>query len=104
MITSRNALILLALTTLTTACAAPGRLMRGYAEADATEMELLETGAPFGEAPAYLRGQVRFAFDGFGSLSTDGLKRTAIPWKVLVAALALDRHERSGAPLSIGTA
>ena len=96
--------LILALLVAAPGCAAPGRLMRGYAEAEPTEMALLETGGAFADAPAHLQGQVRFAFDAFGSLSTDALKRSAIPWKLAVAAVALDRHEMSGAPLSRGTA
>jgi hypothetical protein len=96
--------VVLALAASMAACAAPGRMMRGYAEAEPSELELLDEGGPYANAPGHLKGQVRFAFDGFGSLSTDGLKRGALPWKLLMATLALDRHERTGAPVSTSTA
>ena len=85
-------------------CAAPGRLLRGYAEADPSEMELLEPGGALADAPAHIQGQVRFTFDGFGSLSTDGLKRSALPFKLVVAAVALDRHDTGGDPVTLNTA
>lgn len=85
-------------------CATPGRLLRGYAEAEPSEMELLEPGGAFGDAPAHIQGQVRFAFDGFGTLSTDALKRSALPFKLVVAAAALDRQDTHGDPLTLNTA
>jgi hypothetical protein len=99
----RRLALALALLLTTSACALPGRFMRGYAEAEPAETQLLEDGGAYHEAPPHLRGQVRFAFDAFGSLSTDALKQSAIPWKLLVAALALDRHERGGDPLTLTT-
>jgi mono/diheme cytochrome c family protein len=96
--------LLVVLLVTVSGCATPGRFMRGYAEAEPTEMELLETGGAFADAPPHLQGQVRFAFDAFGSLSTDALKGSAFPWKLLVAAIALDRHETTGAPISLNTA
>ena len=96
--------LLVVLVVATSGCATPGRMLRGYAEAEPTELALLETGGAFADAPPHLRGQVRFAFDAFGSLSTDALKEGALPWKLVVAVLALDRHEATGAPISLNTA
>lgn len=101
--TTRRTTLLLALLLGMTGCALPGRFMRGYAEAEPSEMELLDDGGAYEDAPAHDRGQVRFVFDAFGSLSTDALRKSAIPWKLLVAALALDRQETDGAPLTLAT-
>lgn len=97
-----RSLLLLALLA-TTACSLPGRLLRGYAEAEPEGMELLDEGGPYVHAPAELRGQVRFVFDDFGSLTTDGLETYAMPWKVTVAAIVLHRERREGAPRSLET-
>jgi mono/diheme cytochrome c family protein len=99
----RRPALAVALVLATSACALPGRFIRGFAEAAPAETELLETGGAYQHAPAHLRGQVRFAFDAFGSLSTDALNGSAIPWKLLVAALALDRHELLGEPLTLAS-
>lgn len=94
------ALLLLA---AASACALPGRFFRGYAEADAEGMELLEEGGPYAHAPAALRGQVRFVFDDFGGLTTDVLKTYGVPWKLEVASVVLDRERREGAPRTLET-
>lgn len=85
------------------ACAWPGRLARGYAEAEPQGLELIEEGGAWASAPAAIHGQVRFLFDDFGSLTTDGLQTYAIPWKLAAAALVRSRHESEGAPLSLAT-
>jgi mono/diheme cytochrome c family protein len=89
------------LATATTACAAPGRLLRGYAEAEPDGMELLE--GPYAHAPDSIRGQVRFVFDDFGSLTTDGLRTYGIPWTLAAAAVVLDRERHQGAPRTVET-
>ena len=99
-LTLRRLILVAIVMGMASGCAAPGRFLRGYAEADPSELEMLDVGGPYQHASADARGQVRFAFDGFGSLSTDGLRRSAIPWKLLVATLALDEHERLGTPLT----
>jgi len=87
----------------TGACSWPSRALRGYAEAEPAGLEALDEGGAFAEAPGALRGQVRFAFDGFGSLNTDELDTYAIPWKLVSTALVLARHERTGDPLDRAT-
>lgn len=84
-----------ALLLLVSACAWPARALRGYAEADPDGIDRLQ-GDAFASAPRAIRGQVRFLFDGFGSLTTDELRRYAVPWKLTSAALVLSRHERRG--------
>jgi mono/diheme cytochrome c family protein len=86
-----------------TGCSWPGRALRGFAKAEPTGLEALEEGGAFHEAPRALRGQVRFVFDGFGSLTTDELDNYAMPWKLTSAALVRARHERTGDPLSRST-
>jgi mono/diheme cytochrome c family protein len=92
--------ILVTVLTTTTACSLPGRLMRGYAEADAQGLELLEEDGAFAQAPPEVRGQVRFLYDDFGSLTTDGLETYAMPWKLVAGALVLHRHRIAGVPVS----
>lgn len=82
-------------------CSLPGRLARGYAEADPVGIELIESEGALADAPPpELRGQVRFVFDDFGGLSTDVLETYAMPWKLFAAALVRNRHVRRGAPIS----
>jgi hypothetical protein len=85
------------------ACSGPGRALRGYADAEPEGLELLAEGAPFARAPVELRGQVRFLYEDFGSLSTDGLSSFSSPWKLVSAALVRERHVRTGAALHAGT-
>jgi mono/diheme cytochrome c family protein len=89
--------LLLGLALAVSGCSLPGRFMRGYAEADPEGMELLDEGGPFERAPAALRGQVRFVFDDFGSLSTDVLETYGVPWKLVVASVVLHRVRQQGA-------
>ncbi len=98
----KRALIVLAIAALT-GCALPGRFLRGYAGAEPEGMELLEEGGTFEHAPAELRGQVRFVFDDFGSLSTDVLETYGVPWKLVVASVVLHRSRRDGAARSMAT-
>jgi mono/diheme cytochrome c family protein len=101
---SRRALpILIAVLATTTGCSLPGRMMRGYAKADPRGLDLLEEGGAFAHAAPEVRGQVRFLYDDFGSLTTDGLERYGMPWKLVGGALALHRSRTTGEPLSRGT-
>jgi len=59
--------------------------MRGYAEGPAAAM-------PNRKAPG-ITGYERLLFDDFGSLNTDSLKRSAVPWKL--AGVALLTRERA---------
>lgn len=90
----------LALLAACVGCSLPGRMLRGYAEGDPEGMELLEEGSVYAHAPSHVQGQVRFVFDDFGSLTTDGLETYGIPWKLAAAAVVWERHRRRGAPLS----
>lgn len=65
------------------------RVLRGYAEAPSTPLARL---APTED----VSGVARFAFDALGSLNTDALQTHAIPWKILVATLLVERR-RAGA-------
>jgi mono/diheme cytochrome c family protein len=62
--------------------------MRGYTEARAREP------ASAANAPAGMR---RLLFDDFHGLSTDTLRRSAVPWKVLAAALVMAEAKRAPA-------
>ena len=68
-------------------CYLPGRFMRGYAEAEPEGMKLLSADRAYANAPPSVRGQVRFLFDAFGSLTTDNLDRYGQPWKKVGAAI-----------------
>jgi len=46
-------------------------------------------------------GAARFTYDDFGGINTAALETNAIPWKVATAALALDRSDRRGTPLTL---
>ncbi|MGD2046301.1 MAG: hypothetical protein PVJ80_14035 [Gemmatimonadota bacterium] len=92
----------LVLTMTTTACSWPGRALRGYASADANGLASLDEGGAFHNAPASMKGQVRFLFEDFGSLDTDELETYAIPWKLASSALVRARHERTGEPIGAG--
>lgn len=96
---ARRALSLATLLLSATACAWPGRALRGYATAEADGLESLEEGGAFHDAPASARGQVRFLYDDFGSLSTDELDTYAIPWKLASSALVRARHHSLGVPI-----
>jgi hypothetical protein len=92
----------LALLSVLAACGPIGRTMRGYADAGSTDLAALESGfSP--ETPRWSRGQVRFAFDDFGTLDTDLMETYGVPWKLAAAALVQRRQEEDGAPLSEGT-
>jgi mono/diheme cytochrome c family protein len=86
-----------------TACSWPGKALRGYAEADADGLDALQAGGVFANAPRALHGQVRFVFDGFGSLTTDELDSYAMAWKLSAAALVRSRHELTGEPIAPST-
>jgi RoxA-like, cytochrome c-like len=45
------------------------------------------------------RGQLRFLFDDMGGLSTDTLETSALPWKLVAAALLLEHSDATGALL-----
>ncbi|HUF69721.1 MAG TPA: hypothetical protein VMM79_13845 [Longimicrobiales bacterium] len=84
------------------ACAFPGRLLRGYAEGRPPELDrLLASDAMEGD-PIYL-GMVRFTFDDMGSLNTDGLENYTLPWKVVAAGMVLRAHDLSGVPIDRST-
>jgi mono/diheme cytochrome c family protein len=82
------------------ACSLPGRFMRGYATAEASGTDVLDRGGIMEEATEPHRGQVRFVFDDFGSLTTDELESYAIPWKLAATSLALGREEAGRGELS----
>lgn len=96
----RAPLLITLLVTTLAGCHLPGRFMRGYAEAEPQGMELLSEHGAFATAPSNVRGQVRFLFDDFGSLTTDNLRRNVWPWKLVGAALVRDRHLSDGAPIN----
>ncbi len=101
--THRISLLLVALLVGAAGCSWPGRALRGYAEADAPGLSALDEGGAFHDAPRALRGQVRFVFDDFGSLTTDELRMYSTPWKLTAAALVRARHEAQGDALDEGT-
>lgn len=70
---------------LTAACSG---FLRGYAEGRP------ETFGQLSAEPGRDMGLVRFAFDDLGTLNTDALRTHAVPWKLTVAALLLDRRAR----------
>jgi hypothetical protein len=94
---------LIAPVVLAQACAVPGRMLRGYAEAEPDGMQLLEDGGVFAHASAALRGQVRFVFDDFGSLDTDILETYGVPLKLTAASVVLDRERSQGRQRSLET-
>ena len=61
--------------------------LRGYAGGHSQSL------APFEaqELPTSLMGAARFLFDDFGALNTDTLETSAVPWKLVAAALVLKR-------------
>jgi mono/diheme cytochrome c family protein len=65
-------------------------LLRGYARGSSDGLEALEAhGAPVDGRGYFLHGD-------FGGLSTDALETNALPWKLVAAALVLERAEASG--------
>lgn len=62
--------------------------LRGYAEGHSTRLR------PYEEADLTTAqlGAARFVFDDFGGLSTDTLETNAVPWKLVAAALVLERY------------
>ena len=96
----RAALLITLLVMALSGCHLPGRVMRGYAEADPEGMELLSEHGAFATAPSNLRGQVRFLFDDFGSLDTDNLHRYGSPSRLVAAALVRDRHRSQVAAIN----
>lgn len=93
----KRAAILLAAALLVSACVSGVRdFFRGYASARSSAL------APYDLArlDPVQRGGVLFALGDFGALDTDALETHAVPWRLAGAALALDAHERTGAPLS----
>jgi hypothetical protein len=61
--------------------------LRGYAEGHSTSLRNFE----MQHLPTAQRGAARFLFDDFGALSTDTLETSAVPWKLVAAALVLQR-------------
>jgi len=65
--------------------------------------------APSSELAAYVEqsgvaaptGRIRFLFDDMRGLSTDTLDSHAMPWKVVTAALVLERDELAAGPASL---
>ncbi|MEN8374234.1 MAG: hypothetical protein ABFS34_02170 [Gemmatimonadota bacterium] len=62
-------------------------LLRGYAEGESTAL-----GESLPETYGATSGMVRFALDDLGTLNTDALETHALPWKVAVAALLVNRR------------
>lgn len=92
---SRLLLVLLLLSPTLSACA----FIRGYADGRSTRMvEFERQGGDLSRL-----GTVRFLFDDLGNLSTDTLATNAVPWKVVAAALVLDRAKTEGAPIDLDT-
>lgn len=83
-----RSLLALALVAATASSCSWG-LFRGYAEGrpDALRGSLSTASTP-------VRGMVRFALDDLGTMNTDALETHALPWKVTVAALILERRAR----------
>ncbi|MFQ5962519.1 MAG: hypothetical protein ACE5MG_14100 [Candidatus Methylomirabilales bacterium] len=88
-------LLLLAVCALLSSCA----FLRGYAAGRSTQMLAAEAQHARGTDI----GMIRFAFDDLGSLNTDTLRTTAIPWKVAAAALVLDHSARHRMPIESET-
>lgn len=75
--------------------------VRGYAGADAT-MLLHPLAASASDSVE--EAKWRFMFDGFGSLDRDPLETSALPWKLVAAALALDESQPTSMDVSAGAA
>lgn len=65
--------------------------LRGYAEGSSSALNSLI------EQHREVDGQARFVFDDFGGLNTDTLETHALPWKLVAAALMMDRAEKGEA-------
>lgn len=61
--------------------------LRGYAEGHSTNLTHYETQ----DLPSEQMGAARFVFDDFGALSTDTIETSALPWKLVAAALVRQR-------------
>ena len=70
---------------------------RGYAEGESGDLRAI-----FDEYndPEFT-GQIRFTYDDFGGLNTDTLQTNAAPWKVVAAALLLDRSIAGERPATL---
>ncbi len=66
--------------------------LRGYAQGSSTELNAILAENPHPESI----GMIRFTYDDFGGLNTDALQTHATPWKVVSAALVLDRARQDG--------
>ncbi len=83
-------LLVMFATTLLSGCA----FFSGFAGGRSDMMVRLEQ-APMDEITL---GKARFVYEDFGHLSTDTLRTTAVPWKLVSAALVLQAMDQSGAP------
>ena len=91
---SLNLSIVLAFLLITAVgCTAVGctDFLRGYAEGSSSVLESLMI------RHREVGGQARFVFDDFGGLNTDTLETHALPWKLVAAALMMDRAEKGEA-------
>lgn len=87
---------LLALLALLVACAGVSDFFRGYGRARSQALAGYDMAAL---APAQ-KGAIYFTVGDFGALDTDALETHAVPWRLAGAALVLDEHARTGAPVS----
>jgi hypothetical protein len=62
--------------------------LRGYAEGHSTSLRKYEEQ----DLTTAQLGAARFLFDDFGALSTDTLETNAVPWKLVAAALVLEKY------------
>ncbi len=62
--------------------------LRGYAEGHSASLRPYEEA----ELSTAQLGAARFLFEDFGALSTDSLDTSALPWKLVAAALVIERY------------
>jgi hypothetical protein len=62
--------------------------LRGYAEGHSTSLQPYEEQ----DLTTAQLGAARFLYDDFGALSTDTLETNAVPWKLVAAALVLEKY------------
>ena len=78
---------------LSLACSGTSDVLHGRLRANSSDLE----GALAGDSrTSAQRGMIRFLYDDLGGLRVDGRTANALPWKLVVAALVLQRNERLG--------